>query len=233
MSGRVDFEERKQRKKEIYEERITKAEQQSKEHYKNYQIMANAIPLGQPILVDHYSATATRNGYKKMNTQFDKSVRADEKADYYRDKLDSLDNNNAISSDDPHAIEKLESKLQSLEEQRKKIKAREHQTYELTNIGAEIRRIKERIENIKELDQLNFEDITFNGGKIVHNKEQNRIQIIFDSIPDEDTRNFLKHNGFKWSRFQKAWQRLFNKNGIYAANKFLKYCVKETSNNEI
>ena len=56
MSGRKDFEERKEIKREIYEKRIEKAEQNSKAEYDKHKQISNAIPLGQPILVDHYSA---------------------------------------------------------------------------------------------------------------------------------------------------------------------------------
>ena len=233
MSGRADYEERKQMRKEKYQDKIIKAQAESNEYNKNYQKLRDAIPLGQPILTDHYSANATRNAYKRMNTQFDKSVEADKKVEYYEDKINAIDNNNSIYSDDPRAIEKLQNKLERLEEQRKQIKAREHETYELTNIGAEIRRVKQRIENIKELEQLKFEDIEFKGGKVIHNREQNRIQFIFESIPNEDIRTELKHRGFKWARTQGAWQRLFNKNGIYEANRVLEKLDKEAINNDI
>ena len=81
--------------------------------------------------------------------------------------------------------------------------------------------VKDRIQQLKDLDELSFEDISFNGGKVIHNKEINRIQILFDNIPDEEIRTLLKSRGFKWSRYEQAWQRLFNKNGIYAANYIL------------
>lgn len=37
-----------------------------------------------------------------------------------------------------------------------------------------------------------FPDIEFKGGKAIHNKEINRIQIIFDDIPNENIRSELK-----------------------------------------
>lgn len=232
MSGREDYEERKERKKERYQAKLEKAEQESKRYYESYQKMSEAIPLGQPILTDHYSANSMRNAYQRKNNQFDKSVKEDKKAEYYREKLDSLDNNNAISSDDPKAIEKLENKIQELEEYRKRVKAREHSTYELQNIGQEIRRLKERVKQLKELDELNFQEINFEGGKVIHNKEQNRIQILFDEKPNEETRTILKRHGFKWARSQGAWQRLFNKNGMYSAQWVLEEIEKLKSRGE-
>ena len=216
MSGRKDYEERKEIKKEIYEKRIEKAEQNSKNEYNKQQKIANAIPMGQPILVDHYSAGRHISDLKKMDNAMRKSVEEGEKADYYRSKLDNLDNDNVISSDDPNAIAKIQAKIDMLEKRKDKIKAREHAPYELQNINQEIRRLKERKKGLEELDELNFQDIEFNGGKAILNRDVNRLQILFDDKPDENTRNILKHYGFKWARSEGAWQRLYNKNGIYA-----------------
>ena len=48
------------------------------------------------------------------------------------------------------------------------------------------------------------------------NMEDNRIQIFFDEKPEEDTRQELKSNGFKWAPSKNAWQRQLNENGIRA-----------------
>ena len=222
MSGRKDYEERKEIKKEIYQQKAKRARENSNQYSKQYDKISSMIPLGQPILTDHYSASRHRNDLKRMDNNIRKAVEEDKKAEYYRNKIDNLDNNKAISSDDPKAIEKLESKIQELEEYRKRVKSREHSTYELQNIGQEIRRLKERVKELKELDELDFQEINFEGGKVIHNKEQNRIQILFDEKPNEETRTILKRHGFKWARSQGAWQRLFNKNGIRATKRFLK-----------
>ena len=228
MAGRKDYEERKERKKERYQELAEKSREKSQEHYEQYQKMSNAIPLGQPILTDHYSANATRRGYQKMHNQFDKSVEADNKAEYYENKVDTIENNNSISLDDPRAIEKLQDKLEKLEHEREIIKSRPHATWELQNIGAEIRRIKQRIKQIEELEELDFKDIEFTGGKAILNREVNRIQLIFDDKPSEEVRNILKHRGFKWSRYENAWQRLYNKNTIYATNRAIEEIQKNS-----
>ena len=54
------------------------------------------------------------------------------------------------------------------------------------------------------------------------NAEYNRIQIFFDSKPDDDVRNELKRNGFKWAPSQGAWQRQINANGLFAVKR-IKY----------
>ena len=50
-----------------------------------------------------------------------------------------------------------------------------------------------------------------------------RLQLFFDGKPDEEIRTILKHNGFRWSGKNKAWQRHLNSNSEYA----LKYVLEE------
>lgn len=230
MSGRKDFEERKEIKREIYERRIEKAKQNSKSEYDKHKQISNAIPMGQPILVDHYSASRHRSDLNKMENAMRKSIAEDEKADYYRNKLKNIDNNNAISSDDPKAIDKIQEKIDVLEKYKTNIKSREHKTYELQNVNAEIRRLKDRKKELEELDELNFQDIEFEGGKVILNRDINRLQVLFEEKPNENIRNNLKHYGFKWARSQGAWQRLYNKNGIYAVKCILSEILQDEFN---
>ena len=55
------------------------------------------------------------------------------------------------------------------------------------------------------------------GGEIVKNAELNRLQIVFDEIPGEETRAELKRNGFRWSPSNQAWQRQLTPNAEAAA----------------
>ena len=95
-----------------------------------------------------------------------------------------------------------------------------YSSFELSNNNANIRRVKERI---KELEQkatdTTLRGWTFENGSIVANRELNRLQILFDEKPDEELRTKLKRNGFKWSSRQGVWQRLLNRNAIYAAKR--------------
>jgi len=62
------------------------------------------------------------------------------------------------------------------------------------------------------------ETVTINGdtAQVVRNKEDMRLQLLFDGKPDEATRSTLKSNGFRWAPSQGAWQRLLNSNAEYA-----------------
>ena len=62
------------------------------------------------------------------------------------------------------------------------------------------------------------ETVTINGetAKIIRNKDEMRLQLVFDGKPAEKTREILKSNGFRWAPSQTAWQRLLNDNAEYA-----------------
>jgi len=103
-------------------------------------------------------------------------------------------------------------------------------SYRLTNNSANIRRITKRIAGLKKRDSLlaadgNDENTAalsgweFDGGSVEMNAEYNRIQIFFDSKPDEETRRELKSNGFKWAPSQGAWQRQINANALFAVKR--------------
>ena len=164
--------------------------------------------------------------------------------------------NNAISSDDPQAIEKLTEKLHKCEElQTLMKKANAHYkkygtvkgcegisdekaenmdmaarsvhyhwekqpfpTFHITNNGAEIRRLKKRIESLTATQNTEFVGWKFNGGEAVINEDKNRLQLIFDEKPNDEQRATLKANGFRWAPSDKAWQRQLNSNAIYAAS---------------
>lgn len=96
--------------------------------------------------------------------------------------------------------------------------------YTLSGNTAEMRRLKARIDELRARDNI-ADDAgwKFDGGEVVLNKDANRVQIIHDEKPDEETRNKLKTYGFKWSPKATAWQRQLTGNGIYAAKKFTGY----------
>ena len=99
-------------------------------------------------------------------------------------------------------------------------------SYELTNNNADIRRNKERLEQLLKLkaraeDKSEDKYINVDGVKVEEDASDMRIRIIFDDIPSVETRELLKHWGFKWSPKNSAWQRQLTTNGIYATKKVL------------
>jgi len=93
-------------------------------------------------------------------------------------------------------------------------------SYQLSNNNATIRATRARIEELEKRQAAPAPSgWEFDGGKVVINTELNRLQIVFDGRPDEDTRAALKSHGFRWAPSQGAWQRQFTDNAIRAAKR--------------
>lgn len=90
-------------------------------------------------------------------------------------------------------------------------------SYELTNNGANIRRIEQRIEHLKRNATRETKVEAFGAIKLVENAEINRVQIIFPGKPSADVRGKLKASGFRWSPSEGAWQRQLNNAAVYWA----------------
>jgi len=94
-------------------------------------------------------------------------------------------------------------------------------TYRLSYDLAEIKRVKQRIAGLERMSAKPPQGWIFDGGEVVANAEDNRLQIFFASKPDETLRCSLKKRGFKWAPSVGAWQRQLNNNAIYAAKEIL------------
>ena len=108
-------EEKKQARIERYDELARKAENASHEAYKQSNDMVSGIPMGQPILVGHYSEARHRRLLDRSWNKLGESVKLDEKAEYYRRKAEAAANNNAIYAEDEDAEERLREKIKKLE----------------------------------------------------------------------------------------------------------------------
>ena len=101
------------------------------------------------------------------------------------------------------------------------------QKYMLTNNGATIRRLRQEIES--ELARLEKytdgnKETERNGVQVIENVEENRLQLIFDGKPEEETRAELKKNGFRWSPRFGAWQRQLTNNALASLERL--QCLK-------
>lgn len=91
--------------------------------------------------------------------------------------------------------------------------------YLLQNNNANIRRIRGRIAELKKRTENTPEGWEFDGGRVVVNTAENRLQIIFDGKPDADIRTELKGEGFRWAPSQGTWQRQLTDNAMRAARR--------------
>jgi hypothetical protein len=207
------YELKQQARKERYEELALKNTAKSTAAYETARKIADMIPFGQPILVGHHSERRHRNAIDKIGANMRKSIELDKTAEYYANKAENI--SNAISSDDPDAVTKLQTKLAELEklqEEMKKINKSQRLIgnpaqfpgYRLTNNNANIRNIKLRISQLQKAAELTANDDVLGSGWTLHeDKEQNRIQFLFTSIPSEETRSELRYKRRTRSRSQK------------------------------
>lgn len=120
----------------------------------------------------------------------------------------------------PYISEENAEKLQADMKAQWHMEDKPFQSYELSNNGAEIRRLAKRIEALEKRDAGQApEGWEFYGGRVVVNRALNRLQIIFDDKPDAETREELKGNGFRWAPSQNAWQRQYTENAMRAAKR--------------
>lgn len=224
MSGRADYEERRQARIDRMNAASEKAAKESEEKSKLAFDLVKSVPFGQPNIIGRDALPRLREKSKKALEQ---SIRLDEKANYYVDKVAAAEENSMISSDDPAAIAKLKSKVAELEAERERVKAYNKQErkegeepypwYTLPYLSRDIRAAKERIAQLEQVEAMPAEIITFDGGEIESDPETNRVIIRFDDRQSEEVTRKLKSRGFRWSPTSKGWQRLRNVSALWVA----------------
>lgn len=141
--------------------------------------------------------------------------------------------NRPIMSGDESAIYRLTEKVENLRKEREEMKQKNAEarkagktapygSYTLSNSLANLRTAEKRLEELKkakETPTAAADDLKNEFCEVVRNTDIMRLQLIFSGKPDDETRNILKSNGFKWAPSQKAWQRQLNNNAVYAAKR--------------
>lgn len=106
--------EKQEARAERYREYAENAERRASAAFKASNDAVADIPLGQPILVGHHSEKAHRRALERSNGAMMRSVHESEKAAYFRQKAEAVENNNNIYLGDDDAIERLEEKIAGL-----------------------------------------------------------------------------------------------------------------------
>jgi hypothetical protein len=239
--GRLDYEARKAARIERLRARAERAQAGSDASFEQARALGDAIPLGQPILVGHHSEKHARRDQDRIHAGMSQGVALAKEASSLIRRADAAEENRAISSDDPNAIERLREKLTGLEAQRDRYKAaskalrtKDPQTalvaagfseegaarllkslegetkipsYLLSNLGADIRRVRQRIQQLEEqATALPHEPVSV--GAVTVSEEDNRVRISFPSRQPDVVCSLLRQRGFIWARGAQAWQRM-------------------------
>lgn len=100
--------------------------------------------------------------------------------------------------------------------------------YELTNNNANIRRIRDRIEQLKKTksEETSEQEYSALGLTVKMNVEEMRVQFFFEGKPEQKVRELIKGRGFKWSPSNGCWQRLLTPNAKYDTKNILEELMK-------
>lgn len=90
--------------------------------------------------------------------------------------------------------------------------------YALSNLGANIRRVKERIAALEAAAGRKAVEIDMGAGVVYReDPDENRVMLECDGKPSDEERVLLKSQGFKWNRTLGAWTRMLTERGVYSA----------------
>lgn len=115
--------ERQEARAERYREYADNADRRATAAFNASNAAVEGIPLGQPILVGHHSEKAHRKALERSNDAMCRSVRESEKAAYYRQKAEAVENNDNIYIGDEDAIPRLKQKIEELTTLQEQMKA--------------------------------------------------------------------------------------------------------------
>jgi hypothetical protein len=90
--------------------------------------------------------------------------------------------------------------------------------YKLTNNGANLRRMQERVKTLTKEGARSSVTVEFPGGRMEDNAEDCRIRIYHDAKPAAEVIKKLKMHGFHWSARLTCWSRLRNESARYYAS---------------
>lgn len=116
LSRAQAYERKVERRAERLYVRAEKAQAESNAGWERAHEMAEVIPMGQPILIGHYSEKADRRYRERIWRTQERAYRRGQEAEELARRAERVGKNRAISSDDPAAVLKLQAKLDALQE---------------------------------------------------------------------------------------------------------------------
>lgn len=101
--------------------------------------------------------------------------------------------------------------------------------YELTNNGANIRRMKMRVEQISQLKATPAREIEGERARIEDAPQDNRVRLYFPGKPESAVRDDLKRNGFRWTPSLGCWQAFRNYTATETAKRLAGVAPREAA----
>lgn len=268
------YEAKRQARIDRYRAAADRARARSDAAMRTCNALLDPIPMGQPILVGHHSEKRHRRTLARADAAVRRAIDEGDKAKYYALRAAAAEDNNAISSDDPEAVQKLREKLAAMEERREHMKAvnaawrragkpapndkdgwervaealavdleslgpvrldmarftfpQPWPSYAVTNLGANIRRVQERIKALEKSVDRQTTEAEVGAVQVVENVEDNRTQLFFPGKPAPDVRADLKSNGFRWCPTAGCWQRHLSGAATAIAQRIAMQATQET-----
>ncbi|WP_368177981.1 DUF3560 domain-containing protein [Aeromonas sp. R7-1] len=217
-----DYRGRVEGKRERLEVRAVKANSASNHRWRAAHAAVAGIPFGQPILVGHHSERRHRRAIERADQNMRQSVELDKKAKHLASRAASV-GHAGIASDDPDALQQLRAKLAEREQIQESFKAANKAkrgtvaAYRLSNNSAEIRRLRQRIEQIEQLHQAAPIEQAGHGWQM--GEDDGRIVLAFDQRQPAEVVTVVKAAGFVYARSRTAWVRKVTANAVRAAER--------------
>jgi hypothetical protein len=98
-----------------------------------------------------------------------------------------------------------------------------YQSFRLRNNNATIKSTKQRIAQLEAQAGRKSTETRFDNYNLTieQNAENDRVQFFFDDKPERAGIDIMKKHGFKWSRNNNCWQRLWNNNCMFSVNHYI------------
>jgi len=247
--GRADYEERREARIERQKARAERLRRVAEAKYARAKEIGSYIPMGQPVLVGHYSERRHRRDLARIESGYRQSFEAQARAEELERRAASAERSTVVSSDDPNAVERLREKLADAERhlehihQANKVIRRNGKTSEIVALlGPEaIDRLAiwrsmghktfpttnaaadvRRIKaRIAELEKRSTSPVraTERIGDVGIAEADNRVKLTFPGKPSPEVIRELKGAGFHWSPREHAWQRMSSNQAWYHARR--------------
>lgn len=257
-----EYEEKRQARYERLLAAAEKAEREGQSSLKSGEQMFDHIPMGQPILIGHHSEKRDRNYRERARNKISRGYEYLKKAESMRERAQAIENNQAIFSDDPLAVEKLGGKIVQLEARQERMKAtnaairkgdrdalmamghaehlinrwldpapmpwpgKGYPAFEITNNGANIRRLKERAERVDKQQSTPDKDEQIGDVLIEWRASENRIRVIYPSRVDRPTFDKLRQHGYRAMKEAGTFSAYYNGNAAYFVKELRELAAK-------